>query len=123
MSGTSIVSEWHIVSFRIPIGSLFCHILHISSTIIGAKSQAEVVRCMDDSQAFMEISQRCCLLRVSALHYSTGNVGGVSDFGFSLCTVSNYPLLMSEYFRCVPEVLRLSRSFGSCLGVWKSIWK
>ena len=61
------------------------------------------------------------MLRVSALHYSTGNTGGVSDFGFSSCTVPNYPLLMSEYFRSMPEVLRLLKSYRSCLGVQKSI--
>jgi len=61
------------------------------------------------------------VLRVSALYYSTGNAGGVLDFGFSSCAVPNYPLLMSEYFRCIPEVSRLSGSFKSFLGVQKSI--
>jgi len=47
--------------------------------------------------------------------------GGVLDFGFSLCIVPNYPILVSKYFRCMLEVPGISGSFGSCLGVWKSI--
>ena len=35
------------------------------------------------------------------------------DIGFSSCTVSNYLILMSEYFRCILGVLRISGS------VWK----
>jgi len=48
-------------------------------------------------------------------------LGGVLDIGFSSCTVPNYPLLVSEYFRYIPEVLRLSGSFRSCPGVQKLI--
>jgi len=44
---------------------------------------------------------------------------GVSDIGFSLFTVPNYLILVSEYFRCFPGTLRISRSVGSGLGVWK----
>jgi len=51
MSGTSIVSEWYLVSFRIPIVCLFHCILHISSTVISATGRAEVVQSMGDSQA------------------------------------------------------------------------
>jgi len=50
------------------------------------------------------------MLGVSALHYSTGNQEGFGSC-FSSCTAHNYPLLMSEYFRCVLEVPRLSGSF------------
>src|SRR5882724_7821219 len=51
MSGTSIVSRWHLVSFRVPIVCLFCHILHISSTVISATVWAEVAKFVDDSHA------------------------------------------------------------------------
>src|SRR5882724_10636280 len=51
MSGTPIVSEWHLVSFRVPIVSLFHCIFHIFSMVIGATGQAEVRRSVDDSQA------------------------------------------------------------------------
>jgi len=40
-----------------------------------------------------------------ALHYSN------SDIGFSLCAVSNYLVLVSEYFGCVlrtPRILEVS---------------
>jgi len=51
MSGTPIISKWHLVSFRVPIVCLFHHIFHIFSTVLSAIGQAEVVRSIDDSQA------------------------------------------------------------------------
>src|SRR5882724_5968298 len=45
----------------------------------------------------------CCS---SALHYSTWSQRG-SDIGFSSCTVPNYLILVSKYFRCVPGTLRI----------------
>ena len=59
MSGTSIVSRWHLVSFRVPIVSLFHHILHISSTVISATVQAEVAKTVDDSHGDQ---QRVCFV-------------------------------------------------------------
>ena len=41
------------------------------------------------------------------------------DVSFSLCTVPNYLILMSEYFKCVPGTLRISRGVGSGPGVQK----
>jgi len=55
------------------------------------------------------------MLRVSALHYSTGNWEGFLDFG-SAHVLPNYPLLMSEYFRCMLEVLRLVWKFWELFG-------
>ena len=51
MSGTSIVSKWHLVPFWIPIVSLFYCIFHLLSIVIETTIQAEIVRCMDDGQA------------------------------------------------------------------------
>src|SRR5882724_6526373 len=50
MSGTPIVSEWHHVSFRVPIVCLFHHIFHIFSKVPSATGQAKVMRSVDDSQ-------------------------------------------------------------------------
>ena len=41
---------------------------------------------------------------------------GVSDIGFSLCAAPDYLLLMSEYFRCILEVLRMSGSVQKSSG-------
>jgi len=45
----TVFHKWHLVSSRISIVSVFYHILHISSTVIGATSLAEVMRHMVDS--------------------------------------------------------------------------
>ena len=42
-----------------------------------------------------------------------------SDFSFSSCTVSNYLILMSEYFKCVPGTPKISRGVRSIPGVQK----
>ena len=49
ISLNTVFHEWHLVSFRIPIVSLFYCILHLPSPVIGATNQAKVMRCMDDS--------------------------------------------------------------------------
>src|SRR5882724_2180122 len=44
ISLNTIFHKWHLVSFRVPIVSLFHHIFHISSTVNSATSQAEVTK-------------------------------------------------------------------------------
>src|SRR5882724_524506 len=71
----------------------------------------------------MSRKSRCSniLLGVSALHYSTGSQEGFQTLASAcvLCLTTFYSV--SEYFKSVPEALRMSRSFVSSLGVWKSI--
>jgi len=38
------------------------------------------------------------------------------DVGFSSCAVPDYLLLMSEYFKCIPEVLRITGSVWELSG-------
>ena len=61
MSGTSIVSKWHLVSFRIPVVTLFYHILHLPSTMTGTTNQAGFMKHMDDSQALWKSAEDVCL--------------------------------------------------------------
>ena len=70
MSGTSIVSKWHLVSFRVLIVCLFHHIsphfLHSNE----ATGQAKVVRSVDDSQSSQRSAKGMLCLWVMGLDRS-----------------------------------------------------
>jgi len=98
--------EVALVSFRVPIVSLFHYILHISSTVISATGWAKVVRHMDDSQAswkLLSVTSEC-----TALLSQKSGFRGVSDSGFSLCTAPTY------YFRS-KYLLVSSHKFGNLI--------
>jgi len=50
------------------------------------------------------------VLGVSALHYSTGSQEGFWTLASACVAAPDYLLLLSKYFRCIPEVPRMSRS-------------
>src|SRR5882724_2676677 len=70
MSGTFIVSEWHLVSFRVPIVCPSTTFPHISSTVISATGQPEVTRSMDDSQSSCESAKGVFCQQVVSLDRS-----------------------------------------------------
>jgi len=85
MSGTSIVSKWHLVSFRVLIVTLFHHILHISSAVIVLNAGLGALEALGSD--------------VLGVQDSTGYFQGSLGFGLWLqlmcCT---YLLTLSEYF-------------------------